>query len=205
MTTRDVHFIFMRHGEATHNVAAWTDGEAAYQDPAHADAELTGLGQGQCRDAAARLKELGPFNAVYCSPLRRCRGSLLAAIPEAAAWPVNLDDRVMEPQGFHICNRRRNRVMVREGSPDVWSTQAVASINPYTRWREIDGSASPQFYERVRAFTESVLATAATRVLVVSHHEWIRRWFEVYQGVEGVSPANAEVLVGVVTVPVPKS
>lgn len=205
MTTRNVHFIFMRHGEATHNVAAWTDGEAAYQDPAHADAELTAIGEGQCMGAGERLKELGPFNAVYCSPSRRCRSSLLAAIPEAAAWPVNLDDRLMEPQGFHICNRRRNRVMVRESSPDVWTTQAVSSINPYTRWREIEGSASPHFYGRVRAFTESVLASAAERVLVVSHHEWIRRWFEVYQGMEDVSPANAEVLVGVVTVPVSKS
>jgi broad specificity phosphatase PhoE len=196
--SRGCTFVFMRHGEATHNVAAWTDGEAAYQDPAHADATLTDTGRGQCAASGARLIELGPYNAVYCSPLRRCRASLLSAIPEAAAWPVMLDDRLMEPQGFHICNRRRNRVTVREDSPTVWSTHDICSINPYTRWREIEGSASPHFYARVREFTDAVLASKAERVLIVSHHEWIRRWFEIYQGMPDVSPANAEVLVGVV-------
>ena len=192
------HFVFMRHGEATHNVAAWTQGVAAYQDPAYADAELTDVGLGQCAASGARLKELGPYNVIYCSPLRRCRNSLLSAIPDADTWPVLLDDRLMEPQGFHVCNRRRNRLTVREESPVVWSTQAVGPINPYTGWRETEGSASANFYGRIRAFTESVVVSGATRVLVVSHHEWIRRWFEIYHGTEDVSPANAEVLVGFV-------
>jgi broad specificity phosphatase PhoE len=179
-------------------VAAWTQGVAAYQDPAHADAELTDAGISQCANSGSRLKELAPYTAIYCSPLRRCRASLLSAIPEADAWAVSLDDRLMEPQGFHVCNRRRNRLAVREDSPDAWSTQAMGSINPYTGWRETEGSASPHFYARVREFTESVLATGAERVFVVSHHEWIRRWFEIYQGREDISPANAEVLTGFV-------
>lgn len=198
-SSHTVQFVLMRHGEGTHNVAAWTEGEAAYQNPVHADAELTLIGEGQCADSGQRLFELGPYDAVYCSPLRRCRQSLLGALPEAAGWAVTLDDRIMEPQGFHVCNRRQNRQAVRATSPDEWSTQAVGSINPYTGWREVDGSADPHFYGRIRAFTESVLASGARRVLIVSHHEWIRRWFEIYQGIEDVSPANAEVLVGQVT------
>lgn len=200
MTSRTVKFVFMRHGEGTHNVAAWTEGEAAYQNPAHADASLTPTGEEQCVAEGPRLLELGPYDAVYCSPLRRCRQSLLCALPGAADWVVTLDDRIMEPQGFHVCNRRQNRQAVRATSPDVWSTQAVGSINPYTGWREVNGSADPRFYGRIRAFTESVLASGAGRVLIVSHHEWIRRWFEIYHGTEDVSPRNAEVLIGQVSV-----
>lgn len=200
-TSYTVQFVLMRHGEGTHNVAAWTHGEAAYLDPAHADAELTRIGEGQCVASGSRLLELGPYDAVYCSPLRRCRQSLLGALPESSGWAVTLDDRIMEPQGFHVCNRRRSRQVIRAEVPDTWSTQAVGSINPYTGWREVNGSADPHFYGRIRAFTESVLASGARRVLIVSHHEWIRRWFEVYQGLEDVSPDNAEVLVGSVSVP----
>ena len=193
---KEVVFVFMRHGEGTHNVAALIYGEAAYQDIAHADAELTLIGVNQCVEAGATLTGHGPYDAVFCSPLRRCRASLLAALPEAETWPVALDDRLMEPQSTHICNRRRNRLAIRESVPDSWSTTAICSINPYTRWRELDGSATPSFYARVREFTESVIASESRRVLVVSHHEWIRRWFEVFMDLEDVSPANAEVLVG---------
>jgi len=195
----DVTFVFMRHGEAAHNVAAWAMGEAAYQEPAYADAELTLIGDGQCMSAGDQLRRLGPYDAIFCSPLRRCRASLVAALPESEGLHVILDDRLMEPQGFHICNRRRNRPTIRDSVPDSWEMKDVFSINPYTRWRETDGSASPHFYARIREFTESVIARGVKQVLVVSHHEWIRRWFEVFMGMEDVSPANAEVLVGTVT------
>jgi broad specificity phosphatase PhoE len=194
----EVVFVFMRHGEGTHNVAAWIHGEAAYQDIAHADAELTLIGVNQCVDAGPTLTGHGPYDAVFCSPLRRCLASLLAALPEAETWPVALDDRLMEPQSTHICNRRRNRLAVRESVPDSWNTTAICSINPFTRWREDMGSASPGFYARIREFTESAIASGAQRVLVVSHHEWIRRWFEVFMDLKDVSPANAEVLIGCV-------
>jgi broad specificity phosphatase PhoE len=184
---------FLRHGEATHNVAATQKGDAAYNDPAYTDAQLTDTGFEQSHNVALESHQL---SAIYCSPLRRCRDTLLTAIDGVRYRHVFLDDRLMEPQG-HICNRRLERDnIVREIGDMPWRLQGVAVENPYRGSEAYDN-----FCRRIIAFTDQVIAFSKeanhNAILIVSHHEWIRTWFTLYKQKQ-VSPTNAQVLVATI-------
>ena len=192
-----VRIVFLRHGQATHNAAAATAGDAAYRDAAHRNAALTGEGVRQ----AWSVREsggLGRFTAVFCSPLLRCCQTLTGVIPGAERFPVRLDDRLMEPQGSAICNRRAELEEFRGVVSPLWNLEGVGCVNPYDVLAEggtvrDDGHAG--FERRLQEFTEAVLRRQAegSRVLVVTHHDWIRTWFRLYEPERGgVSLGNCE-------------
>lgn len=77
----------IRHGESTWNALGLTQG--------HADqAELTGKGQRQAAEVAARLAGI-PARALYASDLRRARQTA-APVAAALGLPVTLDTRLRE-------------------------------------------------------------------------------------------------------------
>jgi broad specificity phosphatase PhoE len=175
--------VFLRHAQGTHNATH------AYLDPAHKDAALTTEGVRQ----AWRVREsgrLGDFDAIFCSPLRRCRQTLSGVMPTAERFPVRLDDRLMEPQGVAICNRRTELADLRSQVSPVWCLDGVMAVNPYdllSENGEIGEEGYAGFERRVREFTEEVLhrQAAGSRVLVVAHHHWIRAWFHLYASERG--------------------
>jgi broad specificity phosphatase PhoE len=183
-----VNITFLRHAEARHNADAAVRGDAAYFDPANADADLTDVGWLQTLDARSGSSD---YDAIYCSPLRRCRGTLLGVIPGVGTRPVILDDRLMEPQGQAICNRRSERRAILGETPSAWICN-IAEHNPYdcsSEEYDIDEVFMPKFCNRVRAFTEELRRSNHEHVLIVSHHDWIRVWFWLYKR-ERVSVAN---------------
>lgn len=182
----------MRHGEATHNVAARIEGDHAYHDPMHADAALTSTGISQ---AARHMFQSADYDAIYCSPLRRCYQTLCAAMP--GVKDVFLDDRLMEPQGSAICNKRNEIVM----APAVWNRDRISPMNPWFLADEGVSIPSPAFEKRVTNFYNWMCRVhkVGDRILIVSHHDWIFTWFQVHQG-SGVSLRNAEVISTVVKV-----
>lgn len=173
---------FLRHAQATHNVDAAVRGPDAYYDTRHRDAALTDTGHEQ----AFNVNFGGiVFDAIYCSPLRRCRQTLLHAIPAAALRTVFLDDRLMEPQGSHICNWREEANVIAREAPTVWSFDRVAPGAPwYPETRQ-------EFRKRIIYFTEDLTYVPAASILVVAHHEWICDWFGLYVGKE-IRLGNAE-------------
>ena len=173
---------FLRHAQATHNAAALLEGPAAYQDMVHRDAALTDTGHEQ----AYNVNFGGVvFDAIYCSPLRRCRQTLLRALPSAASRAVWLDDRLMEPQGSHICNWREEPIVIARDVPAAWSCDRVAPGSPWTT------ETRQEFCKRIIHFTEDLTYVPAASILVVAHHEWICDWFGLYVGTE-VRLGNAE-------------
>lgn len=179
----------MRHGEATHNVAARSEGTHAYHDPIHADAALTAEGVSQAAQANLNPSD---FDTIYCSPLRRCYQTLLAAMPAARlATHVFLDDRLMEPQGSAICNKRTEIVM----APAGWNRDRISPMNPWFLADEGASIPSPAFEKRVAEFYNWLckIHRPGDRILIVSHHDWIHTWFQVHQS-SGVSLRNAEVI-----------
>lgn len=183
----------MRHGEATHNVAARIEGDHAYHDPMHADAALTPTGVSQ---AARHVLQPADFDAIYCSPLRRCYQTLCAAMPGVSETKsVFLDDRLMEPQGSAICNKRTEMI----AAPAGWNRDRISPMNPWFLANEGTSIPSPTFENRVAEFYKWLREnhTAGDRILVVSHHDWIHSWFKIHQG-SGVSLRNAEVISTVV-------
>jgi broad specificity phosphatase PhoE len=146
-----------------------------------------------------KAKETFPaetFDVIYCSPIRRCRQTLLAVLPEAAELPVRVDDRVIETQGFAYCNKRSGRTDVIAASPPAWDFSGVAETNPFDVLKEnysMDVTAMPEFCARVRDFMTYLTTTRAETILIVGHHDWIRTWFYLYKGVTLI-PAYAGVL-----------
>jgi len=172
-------FIFVRHGQATHNTGT---APAAYLDPANTDATLTGIGVQQAYNL--RAAGLGrDVDAVFCSPLRRCWQTLRLGVPGADRRPVELDDRLMEPQGSAICNRRMEKRELCCHVPESWILDGVGVVNP---WDDANEGISVEeahagFDARVRRFTEAVMARfAGQRVLVFTHHDWIQTWMRIY-------------------------
>lgn len=186
-------FMFVRHGQATHNLTH------AYWDPRERDAALTTEGVRQVW--ALRSRNLGErCCAVWCSPLRRCRQTLAGVLGDFGLMRarVFLDDRLMEPQGEAIVNRRAEWEALRSDVPMSWDLDRVSRLNPFDLWVE-GGSVGPDghdgFERRIRAWTEEVAGRWPDgRVLVVTHHDWIVSWYRIYKR-QIVSPGNAEVLV----------
>ncbi len=196
-----VNFVFIRHAQATHNVAADIYGEIAYMDPAHHDALLTDEGHLQTARVRRehRAEFLGPDGAlvptaVYCSPLQRCRQTLLEVIPDSETWLVHLDDRLMEPQS-HICNHRAERNEIANDCPSVWRTDDVAEVNPKYGCDSI--------VEHIHAFTAEMLERhPGQRILVVAHFTWIQKWFSIFKQ-KRVEPPNCGILQAVLPVAAP--
>ena len=183
-----VEFVFIRHAQATHNVAAEIYGQLAYMDPEHRDARLTD--KGHLQTAKVRCERGMEFlnmpteGAIYCSPLRRCQQTLLGIIPAAQTWPVYLDDRLMEPQ-LHICNHRSEREEVAQECPPAWNLDGVGEVNPKDMPESV--------VLRIRAFTAEILARhPGQRVLIVSHFTWICNWFRIFKR-ELVEPPNCSI------------
>ena len=188
---------FLRHAQATHNSDAARRGSPAYFDSANADAAIDDTGMTQiylCK------YPLPACNAIYCSPLRRCRQTLIGVLPEALSRPVHLDDRLMEPQGQAVCNKRIGCAELAGSVPASWDLSGVGDVNPFDVVDEGYSSkvgVTAGFADRIRAFTDSLLDnhTDYQTILVVTHNDWIMTWFELYSR-DTVAPRNCE-LIGV--------
>jgi broad specificity phosphatase PhoE len=190
-----VEFTFIRHAQATHNVAADIHGPSAYMDPAFRDAFLTD--EGHLQAARVRRERVSEFlgssgGLIYCSPLRRCQQTLLGVIPDSAAWPVRLDDWLMEPQA-HVCNHRAERSELASLCPSAWNIDGIAEVNPK--------DTPDSIVARICAFTNDILERhPGQRVLVVSHFIWINTWFRIFKK-ELVEPANCSFISAKLPVP----
>ena len=189
-------FVLMRHAEGTHNVDFFNiGGKEQWTHPIYIDAELTENGIKQAAEAEETLKPY-VFEAIYCSPLRRARATLLDAYPEAQNLPVIVDDRAIEqPQGSNSCDKRLEREMVIADCPPNWNTDNINVENPF--FQEYDKS-----LEHLQSFTEDIQkAHPDGTVLVVAHGTWIHNWLLTFRGLNRHMLNNCEFVV--VTLPVP--
>lgn len=106
-----MQIIFMRHGEAGHNQGARLRGDAAYKDPAYADAHLTATGRQQALETAKILEaRFGRFDHVFTSPLTRCLQTtqiVHSIVPSRS--PIATDFLLERSGDGHVCNDRKPR------------------------------------------------------------------------------------------------
>lgn len=172
-------FTFLRHAEATHNADNYRRGSIAYRDMVNRDAALTPKGLAQTQRALPRFVN-ETYDVIYCSPLRRCRQTLLGVYPAAARLPVLLDDRLMEPQGDHVCNWRIEKDELARTVPATWNVSDINDINPCNPGHNETGA---EFAARIQAWTDDVSARYPdARILVVTHYMWTLWWHKVHQG-----------------------
>ena len=164
--------LFTRHAQGTHNKMADDKGAGAYNDPMNLDADLTQLGLKQLSDN--RIFE--EFSAIYCSPLRRCRKTLIGVYPRSTELPVILDDRLSEqPCGGNICDKRLPKEEIQSSFPKTWLHDRVSDTLVWSRNDALD-------MEKIKSFTEDLIKNHKdTTVLVVCHGTWIQRWFQLYK------------------------
>lgn len=183
-------FVLIRHAQGTHNVDFYKIGGAEqWTHPIYIDAELTEVGVHQ---AAAVYEALAgyKFDAIYCSPLRRTRLTLLCAYPASYDLPVIVDDRAIEqPQGMNSCDQRLERDLVCADCPPAWDTENVGVVNPF--FDPIDRS-----LEHQKTLTEEIISKYPDgTVLIVSHGTWIYNWLITFKSLPRHMLDNCEIVV----------
>lgn len=168
-------FVLLRHAQGTHNANSFQK-PTQYKDPVYLDAELTEEGLQQTLHTGKKLRNT-KFDAIFCSPLRRCRSTLQGVLPQSIDLPVHIDDRLIEQDDVsYACNKRLEKHDILPTCPKAWNTERVSDVNPYTE--------TPNRSEdlaRIQDFTEEVLQTYPNHtVLIVSHCGWIQRWCKMY-------------------------
>lgn len=181
-------FVFVRHAEGTHNV------DKDYNNLIHKDAKLTDLGYIQIKERIREgIPEFGRFDAVFCSPLRRCRLTLEGLYPESINYNVFVDDRLIEqPQGYHVCNMRAEKAALALDVPSSWDLGAVADTNPHLFDNGLDKLRLTDFTNYVKNNYEG------KKVLVVSHCTWIHNWLALYGNKSDIWLKNCEFIVAVI-------
>lgn len=131
-------FIFVRHGEATHNVAFYeskTQDESVFLDKKYEDAPLTEEG---VKQAQATGKALFPYKIldIWCSPLTRAIQTAEEIFEEANCSQLYLHDNLLERLGGgHICNHRKDKSVLKK-SHNIWDTSFLAEFPPLWIERE---------------------------------------------------------------------
>jgi len=184
MDDHRIEVVFLRHGHATHNRDAELYGESAYFDIRNKDAELTEKGHAQAKAVGKKIGSAVGFDRIYCSSLRRCMQTLLGAVPDSVNCSnVYIDDRLMEPQGNAVCNRRLCKEEIMDSIPMIWNMDHVGEKNPFDTAIDegydlvAEGGPKAEFQLRVAEFIrylkESATEQNHRRILVVAHHDWI--------------------------------
>jgi broad specificity phosphatase PhoE len=178
-------FYLLRHGHAYNNISD----EQNVSADLLADAALTDAGKEQVRLLKPQLNGFR-FDAIYCSPLLRCRQTLIAGYPRSVYNDVKLDDRLLEqPYGTHICNKRVGRTELVGSVPRAWDCTKVTVENPHRVLSKSDE------YQIVRDFGKEMLQKhRGQSLLVVSHGRWICRFLKLFHGLRNVHIGNCECL-----------
>ena len=128
-------FIFIRHGEAQHNVAYHESGVKVFEDEKYRDAALTDLGIQQAQKTARNLPGLQVLD-IWCSPLTRCIQTASEVFEETNAQHIYLHDNLLERLGGrHLCNERKMKHELEKLYPFL-QTAYLAEIPMYWVQRE---------------------------------------------------------------------
>jgi broad specificity phosphatase PhoE len=164
-------FIFVRHGEATHNVAFHEVGQAAFRDAKHKDAPLTPLGIQQAKALGQALAEAGhTIVDIWSSPLTRAIQTAQEIFEETDAQAIFLHDALLEKQGAgFVCHERKKAYELKDAYP-AWSQTFLPEFPPFWISAEPDSA----LYQRMLSFVFFLAhlyrdKPEGSHVVVVSH------------------------------------
>lgn len=191
----------IRHGLAGHNVGFNQVGESAYFDTKYFDAELVPEGETQAQNAGLKLLDI-KFDSIYCSPSKRCIQTLdnllstsKVIIDSAFKAPKNefiiLDDRLMEPQGVHIPNKRHEKVQVEKY---VTNFNKKFDLSNVALNYDFNKESTVQVNNKIISFINDLKTkhNKDVNILVVTHHDWLKHFFSLFFG-KVVSFDNCEI------------
>jgi broad specificity phosphatase PhoE len=182
-------FIFIRHGEATHNVAFnATKDEKVFTQEEFRDAPLTQKGIQQAITAAQKLSDLTILD-IWCSPLTRTIQTALELFEEINCGTLYLHDNLLERLGGnHVCNYRLSKQELKE-KHTFWDVTFLPEFPPLWVERESTTSVNSRLRMLVMYLGELYKdKPESSYVLLVSHNDAI--W-----SLTGKSLANAEYVI----------
>jgi broad specificity phosphatase PhoE len=170
-------FIFVRHGEAEHNVAFHEHGNSVFTDPKFRDADLTPKGIQQAKELGAKLADMRVMS-IWSSPLTRCIKTAEELYEEihscGSSGILFLHDSLLERLGGgHECNEREATYKIRKKFP-CWDTKWLPQLGPVWLSRENQTS----LYSRMLSFVMFLNyiyrdLEPDSHVLIVSHGDAI--------------------------------
>lgn len=164
-------FIFLRHGEATHNVAFHKEGPSIFKNELYKDAPLTEKGILQAKTTGKALSGF-KIEAIWCSPLTRCIQTAEEVFEEINCNQLYLHDNLLERQGNgQLINERKGKHRLRE-SFSLWKMDFLSDLP--ASWIESENN----YALRQRMFMLIMLLTdiykdedESTHILLVGHSD----------------------------------
>jgi len=176
MNHRIITLYFVRHGQASHNIAAEMFGDYAYFDSIYRDAELTEKGISQAKGLQLFFKR-NPPDLIYSSSLRRCLQTLdnsLINININNTYDIFVDDRLIERCGLHPCNKRSDK---QELSNFINKPINIENVNETIPWpnktetnEEIIQRGREWYYNMLNLVREN---NNINRVVIYTHYEFL--------------------------------
>lgn len=178
-------FLFIRHGEAKHNVAFHEVGDAAFTDRANKDAPLTQKGITQAREAGAALRDLNVID-MWSSPLTRCIQTGEELFEEMNVHHLYLHDNLLERLGGgHVCNERLSKSELKKKFP-IWKNLYLPELPAWWAERENEYALRQRMFMFIKLLQDLYKDESEdAHVVIVSHADAIR-------ALTGVSLKNAE-------------
>lgn len=129
-------FIFVRHGEATHNVAFnVAKDQSVFTNKEFEDAPLTAKGIQQAKEAGEALSKYSIAD-IWCSPLTRAIQTAEEIFEEVNCGQLYLSDTLLERLGGgHVCNYRKNKRDLKKAH-SIWNTSFLPEFPPLWIERE---------------------------------------------------------------------
>lgn len=160
--------IFIRHGEAEHNIGFQQFGEKAYYDQKYKFAGLTKLGYDQAKTLADNInKNIPKPDIILCSSLDRAIQTAIAIFGNQSN--ISITDDLRELNYDHPVNERRTlkdlQNLYKIDTSRITSDQDVLFTNGDT-------------YDRVDKMFDLLLDMDFETIVVISHHDFLYRFIQ---------------------------
>ena len=167
------NILCIRHGRAVHNVLCDEIGEEAYFLKESYDAPLVEEGILQAKELGNNSKQLKNIDIVFVSPLTRTLQTAENIFKKNQKVKIVALDKIKEfPQGIDICNKRRNRIELKEKFKKV--DFSLLDSDSDQMWREDRYEKVEELKERIDEFKKFVTNGNDNNIAIVSHNNFLK-------------------------------
>ena len=167
------NIICIRHGKAFHNVLSDKIGEKAFSLKESFDAPLVEEGILQAKELGENSKQLKKIDIVFVSPLTRTLQTAENIFEKNKIVRIVALDKMKEfPQGIEICNKRRNRIELKEKFKIV--DFSLLDSDSDQMWREDRYEKIEELKERIKEFKQFIMNENYNNIAIVSHNNFLK-------------------------------
>ena len=167
------NILCIRHGRAFHNVLSDKIGEKAFFLKESFDAPLVEEGILQAKELGENSKQLKNIDIVFVSPLTRTLQTAENIFEKNQIVRIVALDKMKEfPQGIEICNKRRNRIELKEKFKKV--DFSLLDSDSDQMWREDRYEKIEELKERIDEFKKFIMNENDNNIAIVSHNNFLK-------------------------------